>query len=342
VGFSATARPISLPEYLYKTLRSLRFSAEIVRYFYDPPFLCAISSPYPRPDVDAISESSRPAISVLMPLRNPNPKFLRQAIDSVRSQTYANWRLRIAGSGSLDGDTTEYLSNLPREDPRISVALADPPARLPDVLSAAFDPDAFPCVAYVTALNQHDRVARQSLEMFATLLSSNPAIEVVYSDHDIIDDDGRRDPVFKPDFSRDMLYSYDYMCCQIVHRVHNFRKVGGWRDPFSCARDYDLTLRVLECIEMKQVSHIPAVLYHRLHVPDSGPTGYAAAAAECFRSALADHLARRGVSAQVLLTDTGYCQVKYDVGLPQPAVSIIIPTRDQPVNGDVQRRIDAV
>src|SRR5262249_9416162 len=128
----------------------------------------------------------------------------------------------------------------------------------------------------------------------------------------------------------DLLYSYDYMCCQVLHRARNFRKVGGWRDPFSCARDYDLTLRVLEGIEGRQVSHIPVVLYHRRQESGWGPTGSRADAAECFRSALVDHLARRGICAEVLLTSTGCCRVKYDVGVPQPAVSIIIPTRDQP------------
>src|SRR5262249_55507115 len=155
--------PISLPEYLYKTLpHSLRSPVQIVRYFYDPPFLCAIAHAYPRPDVDALSEIDKPAIAVLMPLANPNPKLLREAIDSVRSQTYRNWRLRIAGSGALDGDATDYLTNLPSEDPRISVALADSPARVSDVLSAAFGQRVFPYVTYVTALNQHDVLATRS------------------------------------------------------------------------------------------------------------------------------------------------------------------------------------
>src|SRR5262249_24492217 len=301
-GFSATLRPISLLEYFYKTLpQSPRSPAEMVRYCYAPPFLCAISHAYPRPDAAAISEINRPAISVLMPLRDPDPKLLREAIESVRSQTYANWTLRIAGAGLLDGDTADYLTHLPGEDPRISLALADSPAALSDVLSTAFCPDLSPHVACVTALNQHDVLAPQSLEVCAILLSRNPTIEVVYTDHDVIDHDGRRrEPAFKPDFSPDLLYSYDYMGCQFVHRAQNFRKVGGWRDPFSCARDYDLTLRVLEHIEADQVSHIPAVLYHRRQESGLVPIGSRAAAAECFRSALAGHLARRGISAAVV------------------------------------------
>jgi glycosyltransferase involved in cell wall biosynthesis len=46
-----TARPIWLAEYFYKTLPQFLLSPrKFVRYFYDPPFPCAVLHSYPRPD----------------------------------------------------------------------------------------------------------------------------------------------------------------------------------------------------------------------------------------------------------------------------------------------------
>jgi glycosyltransferase involved in cell wall biosynthesis len=56
-------------------------------------------------------------ISIVMPTYN-RLEFLKQAIDSVLSQTYSDWELVISDDGSKDG-TREYLSSL--TDPRIKV-----------------------------------------------------------------------------------------------------------------------------------------------------------------------------------------------------------------------------
>ncbi|MGH8601292.1 MAG: glycosyltransferase, partial [Gammaproteobacteria bacterium] len=44
--------------------------------------------------------ASRPCISVLMPTYNSSERWLRQAIDSVRSQLYPDWELCIADDAS--------------------------------------------------------------------------------------------------------------------------------------------------------------------------------------------------------------------------------------------------
>jgi hypothetical protein len=325
-----------------------------VRFFHGAQYLCAISHTFPRPDVYAMSRlgyghwielqeprtqadlllrhcrniAGSPVISVVMPLSDPKLMFLRQAIDSVRRQTYANWTLRIFGAGLTNPDVRRYLSNLSSEDPRIAVLVTDSAAPVSHLRLVAFDGDESP---FVTTLNQHDLLAERSLELCAGLLSNSPSTEGVYTDHDVIDHHGRRcGPAFKPDFSLDLLYSYDYISCQIVHRTCNVQKAGGWCDLLSSARDYDLMLRILEFIDHSRIAHIPAILYHRRNGPASTSAGSRPDRGNCFRLALAGHLARRGVSAELLPTPSDFCRVAYDVTRLRPTVSIIIPTRDQP------------
>ena len=42
----------------------------------------------------------RPRVSVVMPLFNADPEFLREAIESVEAQVYQNWELCICDNGS--------------------------------------------------------------------------------------------------------------------------------------------------------------------------------------------------------------------------------------------------
>lgn len=56
-------------------------------------------------------------ISIVMPTYNRS-EFLKQAVDSVQSQSYSDWELIISDDGSKD-DTRAYLSTL--ADPRIKV-----------------------------------------------------------------------------------------------------------------------------------------------------------------------------------------------------------------------------
>ena len=44
----------------------------------------------------------KPTISILMPVYDPDPKWLTEAIESVRAQIYPNWELCIADDLSAD------------------------------------------------------------------------------------------------------------------------------------------------------------------------------------------------------------------------------------------------
>lgn len=58
--------------------------------------------------------------SILMPLYNTPEKFLRQAIDSVRAQTYGNWQLCLAdGSDAEHSDVEQICRAYAAEDTRI-------------------------------------------------------------------------------------------------------------------------------------------------------------------------------------------------------------------------------
>jgi hypothetical protein len=50
-----------------------------------------------------------PLISVIMPVYNPDPAYLKIALESVEKQIYPNWELCIAEDKSGDGHITTFL-----------------------------------------------------------------------------------------------------------------------------------------------------------------------------------------------------------------------------------------
>ena len=64
---------------------------------------------------------ARPTVSILMPVYNPPPEFLDEAILSVRNQIYPYWELCIADDASSDERVKEILNKHSSEDSRIKV-----------------------------------------------------------------------------------------------------------------------------------------------------------------------------------------------------------------------------
>ena len=63
----------------------------------------------------------RPILSVVMPVYNVEARWLREAIDSVRSQLYPDWELCIADDYSTNPDISQVLIEYEKLDSRIKV-----------------------------------------------------------------------------------------------------------------------------------------------------------------------------------------------------------------------------
>jgi len=82
-------------------------------YHYCPPEL-----------TDAIREEMRhfekqPLISLIMPVYNVDPKWLKKALGSIEAQWYENWELCIADDKSTNKATIEYLETI--SNPKIKI-----------------------------------------------------------------------------------------------------------------------------------------------------------------------------------------------------------------------------
>lgn len=269
----------------------------------------------------------QPLITVLVPVFNPSAQFLKDAIESVRSQVYPYWELCLADDASTASHIRPLLEQYATDDPHIKVAFRAENGHISNCSNTALE---MAQGEYVALLDHDDLLAPEALYEVALLLNQHPEADMIYSDEDQITAEGiRKNPFFKPEWCPDTFLSKMYTCHLGIYRRSLITEIGGFRVGFEGSQDYDLVLRLTE--KTDRIFHIPKILYHwRIH-SESVTSGhevkpYASIAAE---KAIAEALVRRGELGVVsgVPNHEGHYSIRYNILDPQ-LVSIIIPTRD--------------
>ncbi|MBV5334001.1 glycosyltransferase, partial [bacterium] len=188
--------------------------------------------------------------------------------------------------------------------------------------------------AFVAVMDHDDELPPHALYMVAKEINDHPDADIIYSDEDKIDENGKRyDPYFKSDYNPDLLHGQNMFNHLSVFRRSLLTDLGGFRIGFEGSQDYDLALRAVEATPPERIRHIPFVLYHwRVFSPSSAfSTTTLDKATDAARRALSEHFARRNLAVTVEpapATDR-FIRVRHPLPSPPPKVSLIIPTRDR-------------
>ncbi|MGE0085827.1 MAG: glycosyltransferase [Desulfococcaceae bacterium] len=273
--------------------------------------------------------SYKPVISILMPVYNVDQIWLEKAIDSVRSQLYQNWELCIVDDASPKPHIRKTLEKYAKKDKRIKVTYF----AKNQGMSIAYN-EALRSAAgeFAGTLDHDDELTEDALYENVRLLNHNPHLDMIYSDEDKLDMQGKRcEPFFKPDFSPDLLLSMNYICHFTIFRRDILNAIGGFRAGYDGSQDYDLILRFTEKTSSDRIAHISKILYHWRKIPGSAAAAtdaknYAYVSA---KKALQDYMDRNTISGEVVDGNfTGSYRIKRKIATPEK-VSIIIPFRDQ-------------
>ena len=270
--------------------------------------------------------SYKPKISVVMPVYNVDPKWLRLAIRSLERQWYDNWELCICDDASTNQETLDYLRELEQNE-KIHIYFSKENGNISNASNKALK---LASGDYIALMDNDDELTDDAFyEVVKALQLKN--YDFIYSDEDKIEMDGRFvEPHFKPDFNPEMFLSHNYLSHLGVIKKALVDKVDGWREGVEGAQDYDLYLRVLELTQ--SILHIPKVLYHWRKIPGSTASefGEKSYAQDAGKISLEDAMERRGTSA---IVENGITPGTYRVRNTingKPLISIIIPFRDRP------------
>jgi glycosyltransferase involved in cell wall biosynthesis len=272
-----------------------------------------------------------PLISIILPVYNPEIRFLEAAIDSVRDQIYERWELCIADDASTDPEIRPFLEKTAAMDARIKVTFREKNGHISACSNSAL---ALATGDWCALLDQDDAFAEHALALVALEIDRHPDAGLIYSDEDKIDEDGvRSNPFFKPDWNPELFLGQNYINHLGCYRTDVLREINGFREGLEGSQDYDLALRCIDRLRPEQVRHIPRILYHwrmvggsLAAIPNAKPY-----AKEAARRALADHCKRNGMLGKVVPCPENAESHRVIHALPEPAplVSIIIPTRDR-------------
>jgi glycosyltransferase involved in cell wall biosynthesis len=184
-----------------------------------------------------------PTVSVVMASKN-YARYLPEAIDSVRVQTFADWELVIVDDGSTDDTPLAVKPFL--ADPRIRCVRSDKLGQI-RAKNLGVSLSRAPFIAFLDA---DDVWLPAKLEKQLARFRSNPETGVVYTLRSLIDGDGNPLPtrsVATPPRGRvfDRLFVQNFVCfSSAVVRREVLGHVGLLDSQWDLAIDYDLWLRV--------------------------------------------------------------------------------------------------
>ena len=237
----------------------------------------------------------KPKFSIVVPMYNTPVNFFEELVNCLKEQTYSNWELCLADGSP---ERNKELENIINKEKRIKYKFLNENKGISGNTNEALK---LVTGDYILLVDHDDLIPIFCLYELAKTINKNPKVEFIYTDEDKIEGtkEHRCDPHFKPDFAIDTLRANNYITHLSVFKKQLMDKLGGFRDKYNGAQDFDIIIRATE--NTKNIIHIPKILYHwRVHpnstamVADAKPYAY-----EAGIKVIEDNLERQNLKAKV-------------------------------------------
>jgi glycosyltransferase involved in cell wall biosynthesis len=269
----------------------------------------------------------QPKFSLVLPTYNPQLNHLQQVVESVQAQTYGNWELLISDDCSTNDKVISFLETL-KDKPEITVLFHSENGHISKNTNRGITQATGEFIVFI---DHDDTLDPEALYQYALALNANPSIDVLYCDEDKIDDHGKMsNPYFKPDWSPETLLSRNYICHLLAVRKTLVDQVGGLREGFEGAQDYDFLLRITALTA--HIHHVPKVLYHwRMHQASTAQNSdsksyYKDAGVRALNEAIQAEVIQATARSKNHLP--GFYYLDFDLSQFTQKVSIIIPSKN--------------
>lgn len=268
-----------------------------------------------------------PLFSIVVPVHQTDHLLLQACLKSVLLQTYERWELCIAITPGGDRRNLDAVQRLVRRDERVKVVELKENRGISANTNAALT---LATGEFIVLLDHDDELAPFALFEVADRVQMRPDADVLYSDHDYLDAEHglRTNPLFKPDWSPEIMFSANYITHLTVLRRSFLEAIGPFDVAIDGAQDWDLFLRAAE--RTSRIEHIPKILYHwRMHAGSTARNDSAKDyVANAQLLAIGRHMERLGMDADPEVMPDGLLHVRFRRP-PEGMVSIIIPTKDR-------------
>ncbi|HUB27368.1 MAG TPA: glycosyltransferase, partial [Tepidisphaeraceae bacterium] len=201
-----------------------------------------------------------PRISVVIPCYK-GARYLPEAIESCLRQTMSDFEVIVVDDASPD-QCAEIAARYASQDKRVQ--LIKRPAN--GGVSAAFNTGfAAAKGAYHTRLAQDDTFTEDALASFCDFLAANPAVGLVYSDFQSIDETEKTvSHVCPPNNAERALLKGNRLGICVAWRREVWETIGEFHSEFDAAEDYEYWLRVWDRFPIQKLEN-KTLMRFRVH-----------------------------------------------------------------------------
>ncbi len=190
-----------------------------------------------------------PGISIVLPVFN-GERYLQEAIDSVRSQSYEDYELIVWDDYSRDGSSEIIAKN---KDERVRSFSSKRNFGLFATLNLAIGEARG---EVLRLFSQDDVLKPHCLEAEASFHQQHPEVAMAHSLYDVIDESGavtipagkpEQPPVFSTEFAAQMMFYHGCLPGNISNvslKRSVFDRVGPFREDLVIAGDFEMWVRI--------------------------------------------------------------------------------------------------
>lgn len=178
-------------------------------------------------------------ISVILPTYN-GEKYLKQSIESILKQTYKNFELIIVNDCSTDL-TFNIAKEYESKDSRVKVISNKENKKLPMSLNIGFEAAKGD---YFTWTSDDNYYEPDALEEMLNFLKKNPAIDLVYTNYQRIDENGNFLDEVKANYDVCDFIKHCTIGACFLYKKQIAKQVGEYDKSKFLVEDYDFWLRL--------------------------------------------------------------------------------------------------
>lgn len=202
-------------------------------------------------------------VTVLLPVYKPNPRFLRETLESLRAQTLGNFRCVIV-EAEPTGIATELLNSF--NDNRFEHVSYPDQGSFVGQLNLGLEHVTTP---YLARLDADDVCESMRLEMQLAYLKTHPDVAVLGSQLTIMDSESkvigkRAYPTSPEEISKTLARKNCIAHPSVMLRTELLNKLGGYTSDYTWSEDYHLWVRFVQA-GYSISNHPESLLKYRLH-----------------------------------------------------------------------------
>lgn len=277
------------------------------------------------------SLKARPKISIILCLKNVDPVYLKEAIDSVLLQIYDDWEL-IVFAYDVSDDVIGKICSYGEFDSRVKAIRDDSVKGRAEALNRASEKASGEWLFF---FEEKDILHKDALIQAVRYMNHNDDLDVLYGDEEKFCD--TLEHLYqqrKPGFDIELLLGMNYISNCFMIRQTVFDSIDGFRTGFGSAFSHDLLLRA--CEKTRRFEHIPIVFSYKrcrgnsfFPRHDFAPEKVSEELQTETKKAVFEYLNRNRQDAEVKYLEQGWFRVQYKIQIGHPRVSILIPFKDK-------------